>query len=91
VTTESAPSKVEDSLRPRGLGEALPHPLGFVDAFHETVGLSTTDRPDTVKASSEDLTSLGIAISKLQERIGENFLLIFDSLTTPYLMSGWRS
>ena len=88
VTTESAPSKVEDSLRQRGLGEALPHPLGFVDAFHETVGLSTADRPDTVKASSEDLTSLGVAISKLQERMGENFLLIFDSLITPYLMSG---
>jgi len=88
VTTETAPSKVEDSLRQRGLGEALPHPLGFVDAFHETVGLSTTDRPDTVNASSEDLTSLGIAISKLRERMDENFLLVFDSLTTPYLMSG---
>jgi len=88
VTTESAPSKVEDSLREKGLGEALPHALGFVDAFHETVGLSTVDRPDTVKASSEDLTSLGIAISKLREKMGENVLLVFDSLTTPYLMSG---
>ena len=88
VTTEAAPSKVEDSLRQRGLGEALPHPLGFVDAFHETVGLPTAARSDTVNASSEDLTSLGIAISKLRERIGENVLLVFDSLTTPYLMSG---
>jgi len=88
VTTESAPSKVEDSLKQKGLSGALPHPLDFVDAFHETVGLPTTDRPDTVNASSEDLTSLGIAISKLQERTGENVLLVFDSLTTPYLMSG---
>jgi len=88
VTTESAPSKVEDSLREKGLGEALPHALGFVDAFHETVGLSTVDRPDTVNASSEDLTSLGIAISKLRERMGENVLVVFDSLTSPYLMSG---
>jgi KaiC/GvpD/RAD55 family RecA-like ATPase len=88
VTTESAPSKVIDSLRQKGLGEVLPHSLSFVDAFHETVGLSTADRPDIVKASSENLTSLGIAISKLQERAGENVLLIFDSLTTPYLMSG---
>jgi predicted hydrocarbon binding protein/KaiC/GvpD/RAD55 family RecA-like ATPase len=88
VTTESAPSKVEYSLREKGLGKALPHAIGFVDAFHETVGLSTVDRPDTVKASSEDLTSLGIAISKLRERIGENVLIVFDSLTSPYLMSG---
>ncbi len=88
VTTESAPSKVEDSLRQRGMGEVLPHPLGFVDAFHETVGLPSAARPDTVNASSEDLTSLGVAISKLRERMGENVLLVFDSLTTPYLMSG---
>ena len=65
----------------------MPHALRFVDAFHETVGLSTVDRPDTVKASSEDLTSLGIAISKTMERTDEKVLLIFDSLTTSYLMS----
>jgi predicted hydrocarbon binding protein len=88
VTTESAPSKVEDSLREKGLGEALPHTLGFVDAFHETVGLSAIDRPDTVKASSGDLTRLGIAISKLRDRMGENVLVVFDSLTSPYLMNG---
>jgi len=88
VTTESAPSKVEDSLREKGLGEVLPHSLGFVDAFHETVGLPSPNRLDTVDASSQNLTSLGIAISKLRERAGENVLLIFDSLTSPYLMSG---
>jgi predicted hydrocarbon binding protein/KaiC/GvpD/RAD55 family RecA-like ATPase len=88
VTTESAPSKVSDSLRQKGLGEVLPHTLGFVDAFHETVGLQSAARPDAVNASSEDLTGLGIAISKLRERIGENVLLVFDSLTSPYLMSG---
>jgi KaiC/GvpD/RAD55 family RecA-like ATPase len=43
VTTESAPLKVEDSLKEKGLSEALPHALGFVDAFHETVGLSTVN------------------------------------------------
>jgi len=88
VTTEVAPSKVADSLRQKGLGEVLPHPLGFVDAFHETVGLPSADRPDTVNASSGDLTSLGIAIFKMRERMGENVLLVFDSLTSPYLMSG---
>jgi len=88
VTTESTPSRVADSLKQKGLSGALPHPLGFVDAFNETVGLSTADRRDTVNASSEDLTSLSMAISKLRERIDENVLLVFDSLTTPYLMSG---
>jgi predicted hydrocarbon binding protein/KaiC/GvpD/RAD55 family RecA-like ATPase len=88
VTTESAPSKVAESMAKKGLGVTLPHPIRFVDAFHETVGLSTTDRPDTVKASSEDLTSLGTAISKLRERTTEEFLLVFDSLTSPYLMGG---
>jgi KaiC/GvpD/RAD55 family RecA-like ATPase len=88
VATESAPSKVLESLRQKGLGEVLPHTLSFVDAFHETVGLSTSARPGIVDASSEDLTSLGMAISKMRERMGENILLVFDSLTPPYLMSG---
>jgi predicted hydrocarbon binding protein/KaiC/GvpD/RAD55 family RecA-like ATPase len=88
VTTESGPSKVADSLREMGLGETLPHPLGFVDAFHETVGLPSTPRPDAVGASCADLTSLSIAISKLQERMRENILLVLDSLTSPYLLSG---
>jgi predicted hydrocarbon binding protein/archaellum biogenesis ATPase FlaH len=88
VTTESAPSKVVDSLRQKGLGDVLPNSLSFVDAFHETVGLPSEARSDTVDASSEDLTSLGIAISKLRKRVGDNFLLVFDSLTPPYLMNG---
>jgi hypothetical protein len=71
-----------------GLGEVLPHSLGFVNAFHETVGLPSPSRSDTVNASSQDLTSLDVAISKLQEKAGENVLLVFDSLTSPYLMSG---
>lgn len=88
VTTESAPSKVVDSLKEKGLGPVTPHTLSFVDAFHETVGLSCEARSDSVHASSEDLTGLSITISKLQQRVGENLLLIFDSLTSPYLMRG---
>jgi len=88
VTTESSPSVVEESLRAKGSGKELLHPLGFVDAFHETMGLPSVVRSDTLVASSADLTSLSIAISKLQETMGENVLLIFDSLTSPYLLSG---
>jgi len=88
VTTESSPSVVEESLRAKGLGKELLHPLSFVDAFHETMGLPSVVRSDTLVASSEDLTSLSIAISKLQETMDENVLLILDSLTSPYLLRG---
>ena len=82
VTTETAPTKIEYSLKEKGLAGVSPHPITYVDAFHETVGLPSAARPDTVKASSEDLTSLSIAISKSRERMEENSLLIFDSLTS---------
>ena len=88
VTTESSPSIVEESLRAKGLCKETLHPLSFVDAFHESMGLRSVVRSDTLVASSEDLTSLSIAISKLQEKMDETVLLIFDSLTSPYLMSG---
>lgn len=43
----------------------------------------------THSAHTEDLSSIGIAISKLQERIERRvFLLVFDSLTSPYLFGG---
>jgi predicted hydrocarbon binding protein/KaiC/GvpD/RAD55 family RecA-like ATPase len=88
VTTESTPSEIVESFRQRGLGEELPHPLGFVDAFRETVGLPSVDRSDVIDASCGDLTSLSIAIIKMRERTGENALFVFDSLTSPYLMNG---
>jgi len=89
VTTDCDPSRVEKALRDRGLGEFEPGVLNFVDAYNETVGLSVSDRPDTVRADCTSLSSIGIAISKLQERIGrKGLLLVFDSLTSPYLLSG---
>jgi predicted hydrocarbon binding protein/KaiC/GvpD/RAD55 family RecA-like ATPase len=88
VTTESTSVEIAESFKQRGLGEVLPHPLGFVDAFQETVGLPGMTRADTIYTSCEDLTSLNIAISEMGERIGENALVIFDSLTSPYLMNG---
>jgi predicted hydrocarbon binding protein/KaiC/GvpD/RAD55 family RecA-like ATPase len=88
VITESTSPEISESFKQRGLDEDLPHPLGFVDAFQETVGLPSITIPDTVYASCEDLTSLSIAISKMQERVGENALVVFDSLTSPYLMNG---
>jgi len=89
VTTERDPSKAEDALKERGLGEVEPGLVYFVDAYSETVGLSVSDRPDTVRADCEDLSSISIAISKLQERVGKKgVLLVFDSLTSPYMFSG---
>lgn len=69
VTTEHAPSDVIRFLQERGLGEMPSGILSFVDAFHETVGLSTAGGPDTVGANCGDLTSIEVAISKLQNKI----------------------
>ena len=89
VTTEYGSSDAERALREKGLGEAEPGLLNFIDAYHETVGLSVPDRPDTLHAHCEDLSSIGIAISKLQEQAGKSgVLLVLDSLTSPYLFSG---
>ena len=89
VTTEYGPSEAEKALKERGLREIKPDLLTFVNVYHETVGLRVSDRPDTVHAHCEDLSSIGIAISKLSERIGrKGVLLVFDSLTSPYLFSG---
>jgi predicted hydrocarbon binding protein/KaiC/GvpD/RAD55 family RecA-like ATPase len=89
VTTEHAPSDVTRFLREKGLGETPSGILNFVDAFHETVGLSTAKRSDTVDSSCGDLTSIEVAISKVQDKIrGKNILLVFDSLTSPYLLNG---
>ena len=89
LMTECDPSKVEESLKERGLGEIEQSLLNFVDAYSETVGLLVMDRSDTVTADCASLSSIGIAISKLQERIGKkDILLVFDSLTSPYLLNG---
>lgn len=89
VTTDRDPSEVRNALAERGLGEIEPGLLGFIDAYNETVGLTVSDRPDTVRADCSNLSSIGIAISKLQERMGKKgILLVFDSLVSPYLLSG---
>jgi predicted hydrocarbon binding protein/KaiC/GvpD/RAD55 family RecA-like ATPase len=89
VTTEYDPSDAEKALRERGLGEVEPGLLNFVDAYNETVGVSVADRPDTVRADCDDLSSIDIGISKLRERMGRSgILLVFDSLTSPYLFTG---
>jgi predicted hydrocarbon binding protein/KaiC/GvpD/RAD55 family RecA-like ATPase len=88
-TTECGPSKTEARLKERGLSEVQKGSLNFIDAYNETVGVSIPERPDTVYADCNDLSSIDIAISKLQERIGrKGILLVFDSLTSPYLFSG---
>jgi predicted hydrocarbon binding protein len=75
-------------LAETGLGEPAPSALGFVDAFAQTVGLSTQKRPDTLHANCEDLNSITLAIAKLEQRIGrKGMLLAFDSLTSPYLFN----
>jgi predicted hydrocarbon binding protein/KaiC/GvpD/RAD55 family RecA-like ATPase len=89
VTTEQTPADVISLLGERGLGEPAPGMVSFVDAFTETVGLACTQRADTLCANCVDLNSIGIATTRLWERVGRRgILLAFDSLTSPYLFSG---
>jgi len=89
VTTKYGPSKAEKALKQRGLGGVQPGLLSFIDAYSATVGVSVSERSDTVYADCNDLSSIDIAVSKLQDKIGKkDILLIFDSLTSPYLFSG---
>ena len=89
VTTKYGSSDAERALKERGLREVELGLLSFVDAYNETVGVSVPDRPDTAYADCNDLSSIDIAISKLQKRIGKkDILLVFDSLTSPYLFNG---
>jgi predicted hydrocarbon binding protein/KaiC/GvpD/RAD55 family RecA-like ATPase len=86
VTTERGTPDAIGLLRDRGLGERAPPALRFVDAFSQTVGVGTPERPDTLSANCLDLNSITIAITRLQERMGrKGILLAFDSLTSPYL------
>jgi len=88
VTTEQNPSRVESLLKDKGLGEVPLGTLSFVDAFGETVGVTSPERPDTVGANCEDLNSISMAITRLQQKIGRrDILLCFDSLTSPYLFN----
>jgi len=87
VTSEQSPDEVIELLGERSTGESAGP--NFVDAFTETVGLASTQRSDTVYANCTDLNSLSIAITRQQEKMGtKGTLLVFDSLTSPYLFSG---
>jgi predicted hydrocarbon binding protein/KaiC/GvpD/RAD55 family RecA-like ATPase len=89
VTTEQRPRQVISLLRDRGLGEPTAGALSFVDAYSQTVGVESPERPDTIYANCMDLNSISIAITKLQERMGRSgILLALDSLSSPYLLSG---
>jgi len=89
VTTEQSPSAVMRLLIEKGVEWAKSEVLSFVDAFSQTVGVETPDRPDTICADCADLNSISIATTRLQQRIGQKgVLLAFDSLTSPYLFSG---
>jgi predicted hydrocarbon binding protein/KaiC/GvpD/RAD55 family RecA-like ATPase len=89
VTTEQGPDEIVGRLREKGLGSPSPGAVSFVDAFTETVGLTCTQRADTLCANCVDLNSLSIATTRLQGQIGrKGILLAFDSLTSPYLFCG---
>ena len=89
VTTEYGPSDAKKALQERGLKELKPGLLLFIDAYNEIINGSTPDTSDSIQADCNELSSIDIAISKLIERIEkQSILLVFDSLTSPYLFGG---
>jgi predicted hydrocarbon binding protein len=89
VMTEYDRCEAVIKLREIGLGEVDPNLLYFVDAYTETAGISVCDQPNTVYADCNSLSSIDIAILKVASGLGrDGGLLIFDSLTSPYLFNG---
>jgi len=89
LMTEFDRTEATKKLREMGLSEVEPNRLHFVDAYTETAGIYVCDQPNTVYADCNSLSSIDIAISKVANRLGkEGGLLIFDSLTSPYLFNG---
>jgi KaiC/GvpD/RAD55 family RecA-like ATPase/predicted hydrocarbon binding protein len=89
VITESTSDDLVHKLRDRGLGETRPDSLTIVDAYTQTVGLACSSQKTTVCAHCADLNSMSMAVTKLRRRLnGQDVLLVFDSLTSPYLFNG---
>lgn len=89
ITTEYSSFEANKELKERGLGIIQSGLLNFVDAYSETVGLPLPNRPDIVSANCGNLTNLSILITKVQRKIGKKgSLLVFDSLTSPYILNG---
>ena len=87
VTSERSPADIVKLLNEKGMAQSAS--LNFVDAFTQTVGLTTTHRSDIEHANCADLNSISIAITKQQNNTGQKgILLVFDSLTSPYLFNG---
>jgi len=87
VITEQGPQDTLKLLSERGLGKN--EKLNIVDAFTQTVGLECFTEENTVCANCSDLNSMSMAVTRLREKTGKkDILLVFDSLTSPYLFNG---
>jgi len=89
VITESTADDLVQNMRNRGLVEIRPDSLAIVDAYTQTVGLTCSSQRTTLCANCADLNSISMAVTKLRRRLnGQDVLLVFDSLTSPYLFNG---
>jgi len=89
VTTEQTIDDLVVRLRAQGLGAYESGIIAFVDAFSETVGVRCRAREGAESGNCADLNSLSIAISKQRRQWPDkDILLLFDSLTSPYLFNG---
>jgi KaiC/GvpD/RAD55 family RecA-like ATPase len=88
VATEQSAAEIAALFKEKGMREIPTSNLNIIDAFSQTVGLATTEQADTIYANCQDLNSINMAITKVQQKIGKgDILLVFDSLTSPYLFN----
>ena len=89
MTTEYSSDEAEGFLKEMGLTYSSSESLYYIDGYNQTVGLPVSDQTDTINVSSGNLTSLAIALTKHQRKIGrKGILLVLDSLTSSYLLCG---
>ena len=89
VITEATSEGLIQVLMDKGLGLSIPDSLSIVDAYTQTIGLVCSPQINTICANCADLNSISMAITKIQSRFkGDDNLLVFDSLTSPYIFNG---
>ena len=89
TTTESTSEDLLIQLSEKGWIHTGTEDLNILDAYTHTVGLSCGSQSGVACAHCADLNSISMGVTKLQTRLGDqNLLLVFDSLTSPYLFNG---
>jgi predicted hydrocarbon binding protein/KaiC/GvpD/RAD55 family RecA-like ATPase len=89
VTTELLPEEIIRYLSEKGLSETHLNEMWIVDGSQPIPSIASDNlNRRIVSVDCTDLTGMGVKLSELSATIGKNnILLIFDSLSSPYLFN----